>query len=143
MFVLREDAPAEGSWSDDDQIDGAVPRGFGEVLGYELLYLNFLRPLVFLEERKVRAASFQGDEAHLPAYFCALGRQLVARCARLERADALRIELHAVPDGAGLVPMIAGVSHALAGHGTQPWFDLRAAHEPLKFDPSLAEVFFL
>lgn len=143
IFTVRDDAAPGGNWHDDEPIDGMLSPAFDAVLGYELLYLNFLRPLVFLEEKTARAAAFQGDAAHLPAYLRTLGRQLVARCGRNASGVALRIDLRVVPDSPALVPMIAQVSHALTARGAHPWFDLRSEQAALRADPALADVFFV
>ena len=143
IFLVRDDAPPGGTGFEREPIDGAIMAGLDPVLGYELLYLNFLRQLVFLDDKTARAASFQGDPAYLDAYYRTLGRQLAVRGARMQGGDTLRIDLTAVPDSPALVPMIVRVSRILTANAVQPWFDLRPEHEVLKAHPALGEVFFV
>jgi two-component system chemotaxis response regulator CheY len=143
IFVVCDGEPGPELTQARDAIDGILPSRFDAVVGYELLYLNFLRPLVFLEDRVARAAAFSGDPAHLVSYFRTLGRQLVVRGARLERGDVLRVDLTGVPNSSSLVPMIARVNMALTAQGLQPWFDVRVEHDAIKAHPALGDVFFL
>jgi two-component system chemotaxis response regulator CheY len=143
IFAICDGEPGPELPQARDAIDGILPSRFDAVVGYELLYLNFLRPLVFLEDRVARAAAFSGDPAHLVSFFRTLGRQLVQRGARLERGDTLRVDLTGVPDSSSLVPMIARVNMALTAQGVQPWFDVRADHDAIKSHPALGDVFFL
>jgi len=143
IFLVREDAPPGGTGFEREPIDGTVSADLDPVLGYELLYLNFLRQLVFVDDKTARAASFQGDSAHLEAYYRTLGRQLIARGTRLQSGELLRVDLSAVPDSPALVSTIARVSRVLVARGVQPWFDVRAEHEAVKTHPALGEVFFV
>lgn len=143
IFLVRDDAPPGGTGFEKDPIDGAVTADVDPVLGYELLYLNFLRPLVFVADGTARAATFQGDRAYHDAYFRSLGRQLLLRASRAGAGETLRIDLRAVPDSPALVPLIARLSEVCVAAGAHAWFDVRPEHEGLKAHPALGDVFFV
>lgn len=107
-------------------VDGWLPRPPPEEAVHGLLYLNFLRPLVFSAGVDLRAAAFQGDPQHQLTYFVSLGRHLVPRAeaAATGRGEA-RLDLTLCPpDIELLAPLVLAVSGALSQKGVAGWFRL-------------------
>jgi hypothetical protein len=127
IFALDATGAAE-PWAPDGPLDGVLPRQITPALGRGFLYANFLRPLVFVDRTVARAAGFMGPPGHLPAYLAMVERTLRARCARLDLAVELQIDLRdleADPDT--VVAFVHRVNGELREAGAAPGFRIADA----------------
>ncbi|HLL21552.1 MAG TPA: response regulator [Kofleriaceae bacterium] len=123
---------SERPWNPKGPLDGILARPFEPQLGRGFLYTNFLRPLVFLEQGCARAAGFQGNPAHAPAYLAMLERQLRDRCARADLTLELRIDLQDMQtDAATVLALAERVNDDLRDAGAAPAFMLGALGEQI------------
>jgi hypothetical protein len=118
IFGVVSEADPSKWWSPQRALDGVISRRLDEALVHDFLYLNFLRQLVFESGQDKRAAGFQGDPLHVPAYFQAIGRHLIARAEKIALMEDVRFDLTSVPaDAERLVDLIVRVTSGLRESG--------------------------
>ncbi len=128
VFALAAGAPPEARWRPDGALDGTLPEALDEDAVRGFLYLNFLRPLVFVEGSVFHAAGFEGSERNQAAYFAALSRSLQRRLARQGPMSEPSIDLTRVPPVPGrLAPLIEEVRARLDAAGTAVAFRVAPA----------------
>jgi len=118
----RLDAP-------DGPLDGLLPLNLSDEVVKDLLYANFLRPLVFVEGHVLRASGFEGPPKYLATYFRQLGRIIKDRAERESSVTPdVTLDLSRVPvEAEGLAGLVGSVAAHLEGVGAAVAFIL--SHE--------------
>jgi len=135
----RLDAP-------DGPLDGLLPREMTDAVVKDLLYANFLRPLVFVEASVLRVSGFEGPPQYLATYFRQLGRIIKDRAEReVSVTPDVTLDLSRVPtEPDHLAPLIQGVAAHLESLGAAAAFLLsREQRGRLAQRPELARVVLL
>lgn len=128
VFALAADVAPESRWKPDGALDGTLPLALDEELVHGFLYLNFLRPLVFVEGSVYHAAGFEGSDRDQAAYFASLSRNLQRRLARQGPMSEPSIDLTRVPPFPGrIAALIDEVRTRLDAAGTAPAFRVAPA----------------
>jgi CheY-like chemotaxis protein len=129
VFALAPDAPPEARWSPEGALDGTLPSSLEDEVVRGFLYLNFLRPLVFVEGSVFHAAGFEGTgERNQAAYFAALSRTLQRRLVRQGPMSEPSVDLTRLPPFPGRIASLIGeVRGRLDATGTAPAFRVAPA----------------
>lgn len=133
ILAVGAHPPADPLAAGEGPLDGEVPLQLGEEVVKDLLYANYLRPLVFAEGGTLRASGFEGPARNAPAYFRQLGRALAWHAEREAAAQPdVVLDLRRVPaDAAQLVPLVQLLMQVLEGLGAAPAFALSAEQRAL------------